>query len=404
MIARRLRIVGCLMTTVILVALSAAGCGSSNSAGTGLVPGAPLEIGYLASLTGYCREYARDYVQGAQLAVRQINARGGVLGHRLELIVRDDRANADTGISRARELVVNDHVKYLAGTCSSEVAKHVAQLVANPNHVLYAVGAADPSIFEGGPMIFVFGTIPTAEIEARNAAAYMRAHPQWKRVGVITDDYSYGYQVTTAFRRAMRGSGRTVLPAVFVPSGAADFTPYIERLLAQHPQAVYSTVITADAVTLVAQGQPLGLFEKDHFFGVMDYGTMAAMPNPPLGIEGYTNYPSAAIYQTPLARALGSLGTAAANSGAAGDAFNQIELIAQGIEKADSTDPAKVRDALAGARVQAVQGPVRVQCNHVLAVPIAMGTVAGPSTAQPFAHFEPLTLVPTSRYFDCREP
>ncbi len=389
------------MMTVILVALGATGCGSSNSANSGLAPGAPLEIGYLASLTGYCDEYARDYVRGARLAVRQINARGGALGHRLQLVVRDDRANAHTAIGRARELVVNDHVKYLAGTCSSEVAKSVAQLVANPDHVLYVVGAADPSIFEGGPTIFVFGTIPTAQIEARNAAAYMRAHPQWKRVGLIADDYSYGYQVTTAFRRAMRGSGQTVLPTVFVPSGGADFTPYIQRLLAQHPQAVYSTVITADAATLVAQGLPLGLFKEDHFFGVMDYGTMAAMPNPPLGVEGYTNYPSAAIYQTPFAAALHSLGTAVANSGAAGDAFNQIELIAQGIERAGSTDPAKVRDALAGATVQAVQGTVHVQCNHVLAVPIAMGTVAGPSAAQPFAHFEPLTLVSTGRYFDC---
>ena len=389
------------MTTVMLVVLGATGCGSSNPAGVALAPGAPLQIGYLASLTGYCDEYARDYVQGAQLAVRQIDARGGVLGHRLELEVRDDRASADTGISRARELVVNDHVKYLAGTCSSEVAKNVAQLVANPEHVLYVVGAADPSIFDGGPAIFVFGTIPTAAIEARNAAAYMRAHPQWKRVGVIADDYSYGYQVTTAFRRAMRGSGQTVLPTVFVPSGGADFTPYVRQLLAQHPQAVYSTVITGDAVTLVAQGQPLGLFEKDHFLGVMDYGTIAAMINPPLGVEGYTNYPSAAIYQTPSAIALGSLGTTVANSGAAGDAFNQIELIAQGIEKAGSIDPARVRDALAGATVQAVQGTVRVECDHVLAAPIAMGTVSGPSARQPFAHFEPLALVPTSRYFDC---
>ena len=91
-----------------------------------------------------------------------------------------------------------------------------------------------------------------------------------------------------------------------------------------------------------------------------------------------------------------------ANSGAAGDAFNQIELIAQGIEKAGSTDPARVRDALAGATVQAVQGTVRVECDHVLAAPIAMGTVSGPSARQPFAHFEPLALVPrTSRYFDC---
>jgi branched-chain amino acid transport system substrate-binding protein len=402
MTATRLRIAGYLAAIVMPVAVGVSGCGSSNPSGERLAPGAPLVIGYLASLTGYCDEYAPAYVQGAQLAVKEINARGGVLGHRLELAVRDDHGNAHTGIPRAQELVEDEHVKYLAGTCSSEVAKSVAQLVANPNHVLYVAGAADPSIFEGGPMMYVFGTIPTATIEARNAAAYMRAHPQWRRVGLIADDYSYGYQITSAFRRAMQGSGQTVLPTVFVPSGGADFNPYIEQLLAQRPQVVYSSVITSDAAKLVAQGRPLGLFEKTHFFGIMDYGTLAAMPKPPLGVTGYTNYPSAAIYQTPFASELESLGTSVANSGAAGDAYNQIELIAQGVEKADSTDPAKVRDALAGSQVQTVQGTVRVErCNHVLAVPIAMGTVAGPSATQPFAHLEPLTLVPTSRYFEC---
>jgi len=126
------------------------------------------------------------------------------------------------------------------------------------------------------------------------------------------------------------------------------------------------------------------------------------MPEPPAGVEGYTNYPSAAIYDTPFARELRSLGTSVANGGAAGDGFNQIEVIAQGIERAGSTDPTRVRDALGGATVQTVQGSVRVRgCDHELAVPIAMGPVAAPTRAQPFAHLEPLRLVDTTRYSEC---
>jgi ABC-type branched-subunit amino acid transport system substrate-binding protein len=385
------------------LALVAGGCGSSStSTESELAAGAPLRIGYLASLTGFCSTFARQYVEGAELAVRRIDARGGVLGHRLQLIVRDDQATPSVAAGQARELVEGDHVKFLAGACTSPVGKSVAQLVANPSHVIYVAGVSDPAIFVSGPEIYAFDTIPTTTVEGRNAAAYVRAHPRWKRIAVISEDYEYGYQVTAAFERALAGSGQRIVSRQYLPAGGGDYRPYIEKLLAARPDAVYSTVITEDTPTLVRQGLPLGLFAKTHFVGVMDYATLAAMPDPPVGAEGYTVYPSAAIYDTPYAHDLQSLGASVANSGAAGDAFNQIEIIAQGIAKASSTDPAKVRDALAGATVQTVQGGVRVrECDHTLAAPIAMGPVVGPTPGQPFVHLEPLSLVGTGRDSEC---
>jgi ABC-type branched-subunit amino acid transport system substrate-binding protein len=388
--------------TSLALALPLAGCGSSGSSSSSLPAGAPLKIGYLASLTGFCSSFSQEYVKGAELAVKRINAEGGVLHHKLQLIVRDDKATPAVGVAQARDLVLSGGVKYLAGTCSSAVAKSVTKLVANPSHVIYVAGVADPTIFEGAPDIYVFNTIPTATVEGRNAAAYIRAHPQWKRIAVISEDYSYGYQVTAAFKKAMQGSGQEIISQDYVPSGGTEYTPYIDKIIAEHPDAVYSTVITEDTVTLVKQALPLGLFEKTHFFGVMDYGTIAFIPKLPTGIEGYTYYPSAAIYHTPFARLLETLGTAAANGGAAGDAFNQIQFIAQGIRKANSTDPTAVREALQEAHLQSVQGNVLIhKCNHGVAQPIAMGTVVGPTTAQPFPHFEPIRLQDTNKYFEC---
>lgn len=382
--------------------LAGTGCGSAGPNSAALAPGAPVKIGYLASLTGFCSTFSQEYVKGAELAVREINAHGGADGHKLQLIVRDDKATPSVGVSQARDLVLGDQVKYLAGTCSSAVGKSVEQLVANPSHVLYVAGVSDPTIFAGGPQIYIFDTIPTATVEARAVAAYIRAHPQWKRVAVISEDYSYGYEVTAAFAKAMAGSGQTIVSQDYVPSGGTDYTPYIDKLIAEHPDVVYSTVITEDTVTLVKQGLPLGLFEKIPFVGVMDYGTIDYMPKLPAGVEGTTVYPSAAIYHTPFSHVLESLGTAVGNGGAAGDAFNQIQLIAQGIEKAGSTDPVKVREALGEASVQTVQGNVKIhRCNHEIAMPMAMGTVVGPSGALRFAHFQPLTLIDTNKYFEC---
>ncbi len=366
----------CAVATVVALAIVGAGCGSTGVDEAAIPPGAPITIGYLASLTGYCDTYAKQYVEGAQLAVRLINEEGGVLGHPLRLEVRDDRGNAAVGVSQARSLLASGNVKFLAGTCSDAVAKSVAEEVANPDHVIYVVGAADPSIFRAGPRGYVFGTIPTTNLEGRFAASYVRTHLRWKRIAVVAEDYTYGYQVTAAFDKAMRGSGQAIVSQDFVPSGGTDDRALLRRLIGEHPDVIYSTLITGDAITFVKQALHSRLAGRTPFYGVMDPGTFEAPTKSTPGVDGYTYYPSAAIYHTPFAAAIRSLASVVANGGAAGDALNQIVIISQGIAKAKSTDPAEVRRALGGARISTAQGQLAIgPCDHLLAVPITEGTM-----------------------------
>jgi branched-chain amino acid transport system substrate-binding protein len=385
-----------------LLALAGAGCGSSKSkTAAATASGSPVKIGYLASLTGFCAAFSQDYVKGAQQAVSSINAEGGVMGHPLQLLVRDDKAEPNVGVSQARDLVLSEHVGFLAGTCTSAVGKSVTRLVANPSHIPYVVGVADPTIFTGSNS-YVFGTIPTAAVEGANAAAFVRAHPQWKRVAVLAEDYSYGFEVSAAFRRNMQGSAQKIVSHEFAPSEAPSYSAYISKLIAEKPDVVYNTLVAEDMVTFVKQAFPLGFFNVTRLFGPLDYVTIDAMAKPPVGQPGYAYYPAASMYNTPLAKKLEPLGTAVANSGSAGDGFNQIEIIAQGIEQAHSTEPSAVRNALSGATVQMVQGREKIHaCNNLTAVPIAMGPVVGPTGALPIAHFSPIELVDTNKYFTC---
>ncbi len=384
-----------------VVAMASVGCGSSKSKAAALAPGAPIKIGYLASLTGFCSGFSQDYVKGARQAVKTINAEGGVLGHPLQLIVRDDKAEPNVGVSQARDLVLSEHVKFLAGTCTSAVGKSVTRLVANPSHIPYVVGVADPTIFTS-PDSYVFGTIPTATVEGINAAAIVRAHPQWKTVAVLAEDYSYGYEVAGAFRKAMQGAPQKIVSLEYAPSGSPSYASYISKLVAEKANVVYNTLIAEDMITFVKQALPLGLFKVTQLFGPLDYVTLDAMSKPPVGALGYGYYPVASVYHTPLARKLESLGLEVANSGSAGDGFNQVEIIAQGIEQAHSTEPTAVRNTLSGATVQMVQGSVKIHaCNNLTAVPIPMGPVVAATKALPFAHFSPIDVVDTTKYFTC---
>ena len=138
------------------------GCESSGSITSfPLAPGAPLKIGYLTSLTGSCAGFSQASLRGAKRMVNTIDQRGGVLGHPLRLLIRDDRGRPSVGVEQARDLVLGAEVKYLAGTCGSAVATRVARLVANPFHMLYVPGVADPRAFAAGPSSYVFDLPPT---------------------------------------------------------------------------------------------------------------------------------------------------------------------------------------------------------------------------------------------------
>lgn len=388
-----------LTAVVAVVALVVAGCGSSSSSDKqssssgGKASGSPVKIGYLASLTGFCSSFSQDYVRGAKLAVKLINAKGGADGHPLQLVVRDDQATPDVGVRQARDLVLSQGVKFLAGTCLSSVGKSVRQLVADPSHVVYVAGVVDPTIFANAKDSYVFGSLPTATTEGQNAASVVQRQTGIKKIALLGEDYSYSHQVFDAFKASMNASGAEIVSEDYVAPGAASYSSYINKILSKNPDIVYSTMITDDAVTFVKQAIPVGFFDKTKAIGIMDYGTMAGMNKVPEGMLGYSYYPSAAIYHTQLAKDLSPLGTASANSGAAGDGFNQIEMIAQGIAAAKSVDPTAVSKGLAGAKLELIQGNVTMDaCSHLAALPVANGVVASPGGGQDFAHFNGITF------------
>jgi substrate-binding family protein len=161
---------------VLVLALACTGCEPPSSITSfPLAPGAPLKIGYLTSLTGSCARFSQASVRGAKRAVIAINRRGGVLGHRLRLLVRDDRGRPGVGVEQARDLVLGAEVKYLAGTCSGPVAKRVARLVANPFHMLYLPALPRSTAFPAGPSSYVFYLPPTATDRALGGGAAGRA-------------------------------------------------------------------------------------------------------------------------------------------------------------------------------------------------------------------------------------
>jgi branched-chain amino acid transport system substrate-binding protein len=96
----------------------------------------PIKIGFPIPLSGPTAVYGEPILKGAELAVAEINAKGGVLGRKIELIPRDSKANADEAVRLAREFIIKDNVDFLVGTLTSAEAPAVST-VAKENKIVF---------------------------------------------------------------------------------------------------------------------------------------------------------------------------------------------------------------------------------------------------------------------------
>src|ERR1700733_2992629 len=102
-----------------------------------------IKIGFPIPLSGPTAVYGDPILKGAQMAVDEINPKGGVLGKKLELLARDSKANADEAVRLARELIIKDNVDFLAGTLTSAEAP-AGSTIAKENKVVFLAPSAKP--------------------------------------------------------------------------------------------------------------------------------------------------------------------------------------------------------------------------------------------------------------------
>ena len=130
----------------------------------------PLRIGFVDPLTGVYAAPAQNEITGARLAVQQINAKGGILGRPIELLVEDSANDVGTGVQKARKLIERDQVTFLIGDVNSGIAQAIAQ-VSNEKKVLHIVSGGHTDTITGSDCKWnVYRVCNTTSMEA-NAVA-----------------------------------------------------------------------------------------------------------------------------------------------------------------------------------------------------------------------------------------
>jgi len=353
--------------------------------------------------------FGQPSAKGAEMLVKEVNERGGVLGRPLKLLVRDCKGTPEEATRVSKELILKDNVDFLVGGLSAAQGLAISE-VAKTEKVLYIAPISKSTRMCEPPRLhpYVFRAAANTNTEGRSAAVFMAKHP-WKRIATIGPDYEYGQMCTQAFVDWIK----KLKPEVEIVHqgwpklGETDYTPYIAPCLAAKPDACFMSLWGGHFVTFAKQAKPYGFFEKVKVVAAGEGGSpetaMALKDDLPLGIT--TNaydvfyYPDTPEHKDYCERLKKFTGEEYAPSWAI-TGYIATQWLVEGIEKAGSTDTKKVIKALEGLTIQT---PIGKQTMRAKDHQATRGQVWG-TTAKvpeyPFPILRPVEYIPAEDLMD----
>src|SRR5207245_11548012 len=158
----------------------------------------PIKVGFPIILSGPGALFGEPASKGAQMFVDEINAKGGVLGRKMELVIRDTKGQPDEAVRVAREMILKDNVDFLVGTVTSAEGPAVS-VVAKENKIVFIAPIPKTDQLTAPDKLhpYVFRVAANTTVEGRSAAEVVA---KWnvKQIATIGPDYAYGQDVTRA--------------------------------------------------------------------------------------------------------------------------------------------------------------------------------------------------------------
>jgi branched-chain amino acid transport system substrate-binding protein len=245
--------------------------------------GKPIRIGEINSYSGLATVYTFPYREGLQMAAKEINDAGGVLGRPIEFIFRDDKLKPDEAVKAARELVGQEKVDFLAGCISSGVGLAISAYAKEAKTLYFATHCQTSRLTWDDGHRYVAHTTNNVNQYIR-ALAKKAATLPYKKWAHISPDYEYGHNVWEEFLAYLKHlkPDIQVVQENWPKLGETDHSSYVTALLQSGAEAVLSSVWGAQEIAFVKQARPFGLFDKVKFVS-------ASVGNPdeldPLGKE-----------------------------------------------------------------------------------------------------------------------
>ena len=309
-----------------------------------------IKIGVITDKIGPAKPYAEPVLQGVEFGAREINARGGVLGRKIELLVEDDQGKPDVSATMARKLVDAGAVFILSIslTPATQQAQTVSLQTKTP-HLTPSNSGDTLTTQVDNPYFWQTG--PLGSIQIATLLSYARVK-NYKRVALVTDNSDLGQLIARFFKGALQKAGIEVVVEEVVPRGATSAEAQMQKVRAANPQAIFSAgVLTPENVLMLKAYRQLGIkapILASYNFSVPVYMAVGA------GLLDGVTFVDAYDLDKPEARRFVQAYSKATNTepyNLHGYGYDGMYLVADAIKRAGSaTDKEKIRAAMQATR------------------------------------------------------
>src|SRR5918993_5851020 len=325
----------------------------------------PIKIGELNSYARWAA-FTVPYRNGWQLALEEINARGGVLGRRIEIISREDGATTGDATRVAEELVTRENVSFLFGSFLSNVGVAMADY-ANQKKILYL--AAEPltdavTMAQGNR--YTFRVRPNNFMQVGMLVEHAKASGA-RRWAIVAPNYEYGQSAAEVFKRLLKEKipGAEVVAEQYPALGQIQAGPTVAALDQARPDGIFNVLFGADLTQFVREGNTRGLFEKKSVVSLLTGEPEWLLPLKDEVPEGWTvtGYPWDQITEPKHKAFVDAYRAKFNDTPRLGSLLGYmiVYMIKDTIEKAGGTDTEKLISTFEDMRFDTAIGPVTMR-------------------------------------------
>lgn len=361
-----------------------------------------IRLGFVADISGIGATFYKSQKAAIDMFIEETNAAGGILGKKLELVVRDAQLKPDVGATVARELILSEKCDFLIGPTSSAVALAITKVANEFKKVVVFHTSNAEALTTTDFQPYMFQVVPNTGIEGRGMAVTL-AEKQKKNLGYIGYDYAYGHDQYNAFTKKMAElqPDAKMLETVWVKVAETNFSSYIPTLMAKNPEIIFASLWGGGLSTFIKQGKPYDLFKKAAFSSLFDLDLLRATgKDMPEGLVGYARSPFYAI-DTPQMKDFTKKYHEKFKDWPADwaiMAYDGLIALTEAIKKAESADSEKVVKVLGGLKFKSLRGERYIRAeDHMANVGIYVGTTAKDPAYPEFLTMKDVKEVPAEK-------
>ncbi|HVY16529.1 MAG TPA: ABC transporter substrate-binding protein [Rhodopila sp.] len=325
-----------------------------------------VKIGLPVALTGPIGGIGEQMKRACEFWGKQVNAKGGLLGKKIEFVTQDTTGNPANAVRSVQEMVERDGIRLITCVVASNEALAIVPKLAGWDTIFISGDNGDGRLTAESLVPNFFRPNTSGPMGTRAVALWLRESKLTKFYG-LGMDYAWGHNSMDVFQNEVKKAGRQFLGAVFSPTGTKDFSTYITKIRQSGADACYLVLAGDDNNAFLSQAKQYRLSDKVQLLTeLVDEMSLKAVGEAAVGMVGGSRYTP--TYDSPENKAFIAAWQAEYNRLPMmfeGDQYQSCVVLQAGVEKANSFDTAKIRSALEGLKLTSVKGPLEMRaCDH----------------------------------------